>query len=92
MIKNPNVNLGAWVDKERYVAWYNSKHPGKEITVSTLNSVHLDREGNAGYIKPISDASLMRTVSDKDYLYPIPTNEITLYQQHGKTLTPNPGW
>lgn len=92
MIKNPNVNLGAWVDKERYVAWYNSKHPGKEITVSTLNSVHLDREGNAGYIKPISDASLMRTVSDKDYLYPIPTNEITLYQQHGKTLTQNPGW
>lgn len=92
MQKNPNVNLGAWIDKDRYVAWYNSKHPGKEITVSTLSSVHLDRDGNAGYIKPISDASLMRTVSDKDYLYPIPTNEITLYQQHGKTLTQNPGW
>ena len=92
MQKNPDINLGAWVDKDRYVSWYNSKHKDKPISLETLNSVHLDRDGNAGYIKPIRDASLMRTVLDKDYLYPIPTNELTLYQQHNKTLTQNTGW
>lgn len=92
MVKNPDINLGAWLDKDRYVAWYNAQHPGKTITVETMNSVHLDRDGNAGYIKAISDQSLMRTAAEKDYLYPLPTNEITLYSQHGYTLTQNPGW
>lgn len=92
MVKNPDINLGAWLDKDRYVAWYNDLHPVNKIKVETLASVHLDRDGNAGYIKAISDQSLMRTTADKDYLYPLPTNEITLYSQHGYTLTQNPGW
>lgn len=92
MQKNPDINLGAWIDKDRYVAWYNAKHPNKPITIETLASVHLDRDGNAGYIKAISNTALMRTTADKDYLYPLPTDELTLYQQHGKTLTQNPGW
>lgn len=92
MVRNPAINRGAWVDKERFVEWYNANNPGKPITVETLASVHLDRDGNAGYIQPISDQALMRTLSDKDYLYPLPTNEITLYKQHGKTLPQNPGW
>ena len=60
--------------------------------METLKSVKLDRDGDAGYIQPITDASLMRTQADKDYLYPLPVNEITLYQQHGKELKQNPGW
>ncbi len=93
MQKNPDINRGAWVDKKRYVEWYNAKfNPAKPITVETLKSVKLDRDGDAGYIQPITDASLMRTQADKDYLYPLPVNEITLYQQHGKELKQNPGW
>lgn len=92
MVQNPTINRGAWVDKERFVEWYNANNPSKTITIETLASVHLDRDGNAGYIQPITDQALMRTQSEKDYLYPLPTNEITLYEQHGKTLTQNPGW
>ena len=88
---NPKLNLGAWLDKDRYVAWYNETH-GTEIKVEALNSIHLDREGNAGYIKPATDESLLRTYSEKDYLYPIPTDEIALYAAHGFELPQNPGW
>lgn len=92
MVQNPALNRGAWVDKAKFVEWYNARSPKKPITVETLASVHLDREGNAGYIMPIQDQTLMRVAAEKDYLYPLPTNEITLYEQHGKTLTQNPGW
>lgn len=88
---NPKLNLGAWLDKDRYIAWYNETH-GTEIKVEALNSIHLDREGNAGYIKPATDESLLRTYSEKDYLYPIPTDEIALYTAHGFELPQNPGW
>ena len=88
---NPKLNLGAWLDKDRYIAWYNETH-GTEIKVEALNSIHLDREGNAGYIKPATDESLLRTYSEKDYLYPIPTDEIALYTAHGFELPQNPKW
>ncbi len=59
-----------------------------------LKSVKLDREGNAGYIVPAIDESLLRTCEPKHYLYPIPTQEIALYQsqEKGYELTQNPGW
>lgn len=91
MVINKNLNKGAWLDKDEYVAWYNAQG-GNQITVESLQSVHLDREGNAGYIVPQPDQSMLRTYAEKDYLYPIPTNEITLYSEHGATLTQNPGW
>lgn len=93
MVLNPKLNLGAWVDKDRYVEWYNETYkPKTPITVETLKNVKLDREGNAGYIKPISDPAFMRVYAEKDYLYPIPTDEITLYKTKGVELTQNPGW
>lgn len=88
---NPKLNLGAWLDKDRYIAWYNETH-GTEIKVEALNSIHLDREGNAGYIKPAIEESLLRTYAEKDYLYPIPTDEIALYTAHGFELPQNPKW
>jgi hypothetical protein len=90
---NPKLNLGAWLDKDAFVAWYNEKN-GASITVEDLKSVKLDREGNAGYIKPAIDESLLRTCEPKHYLYPIPTQEIALYQSQemGYELTQNPGW
>lgn len=93
MVLNPRVNLGAWLDKDRYVAWYNATYkPTTPLTLDALKNILLDRAGNAGYIKPISNVGFMRTYSEKDYLYPIPTDEINLYKTKGVTLTQNPGW
>lgn len=90
---NPSVNQGAWVDKAKYVEWYNETFkPATLLTVDNLKNLLLDRDGNAGYIKPIQDESLLRTYSQKDYLYPIPTDQIQLYKSKGVTLTQNPGW
>lgn len=91
MVVNPKLNLGAWLDKDEYIAWYNEQN-GTSLTVDNLSGIHLDREGNAGYIVPAIDASLLRTCEDKHYLYPIPSQEISLYQTNGYTLSQNPGW
>lgn len=91
MTINPKLNLGAWLDKEQYIAWYNEKN-GTSLSVKVLDGIRLDREGNAGYIKPAIDETLLRTYAEKDYLYPIPTDEIALYIEHGAELPQNPGW
>jgi hypothetical protein len=99
MILNQKLNLGAWLDKEAFVAWYNANN-STPITIDKLKSIKLDREGNAGYIKPIVGAQYLRTYAEKDYLYPIPTDQIKLYKDKATqlndptiTLEPqNPGW
>lgn len=98
MVKNPKVNLGAWLDKDAFVLWYNNKF-NAQVKVEDLKSITLDREGNKGYIKPITHALQMRTVEEKDYLYPIPTGQISLYESKSKELNDpsikldkNPGW
>ena len=93
MSLNPDLNKGAWVDKDRYVQWYNAKYPNKKpLTVENLKGVHLAGGGNSGYILPIKDAGKMRTYSEKDYLYPLPKDQITLYESRGFKLPQNPGW
>ncbi len=93
MVLNPEVNRGAWLDKPRFVAWYNAEvQPDENLTVEDLSSITLDREGGAGYILPIVSSENMRQYSDKDYLFPLPTDQIKLYEDHGATLTQNPGW
>ena len=96
---NPKLNKGAWLDKDRYVAWYNETNKAaiaagtmKAITLENLESLNLDRSGNAGYIVPITKAALLRVYADKDYLYPIPLDQITLYKSRGYELKQNPGW
>ena len=91
MVRNPKANRGAYLDKTAFVAQYNATH-STPITVATLAGVKLDGGGNAGYIQPISNASLMRTMAEKDYLYPIPQDQITLYKSRGYELPQNPGW
>lgn len=91
MTQNTMSNKGAWLDKTRYVTWYNANH-SKPITIDALSGIKLDRAGNAGYIVPISDVSLQRTYAEKDYLYPIPLDQITLYKSRGYELKQNPGW
>lgn len=93
MIKNPKLNLGAWLDKEKYIDWYNTTYnPTTPLTIDALNNIRLDREGNKGYIKPIQSLDLMRVYAEKDYLYPVPLDQITLYKTKGITLEQNPGW
>lgn len=84
MKKNVKLNMGAWIDKSQYSADLSS------ITLCDKNGNVVS--GNKGYIKPINDESLMRTTADKDYLYPIPVDQITMYENHGYKLTQNPGW
>ena len=99
MVLNQKLNLGAWLDKEAFVTWYNANN-STPITIDKLKSIKLDREGNAGYIKPIVGAQYLRTYAEKDYLYPIPTDQIKLYKDKATqlsdptiTLEPqNPGW
>ncbi|WP_071147383.1 RagB/SusD family nutrient uptake outer membrane protein [Bacteroides ihuae] len=93
MALNAKLNLGAWLDKERFITWYNATYsPTTPITLETLKSITLDRAGNTGYIVPITDSTMLRTYSAKDYLYPIPLDQITLYEAKGKTLKQNSGW
>ena len=98
MSLNKKVNLGAWLDKEAYVAEYNATHE-TPITLEILSAIPLDRTGNAGYIQPIQASSLLRQYAEKDYLYPIPTGQISLYQSKSDQLKDpsikleqNPGW
>ena len=92
---NPKLNLGAWLDKEAFVTWYNANvadNAEAMITLDDLNSIHLDRDGNVGYIVPTDDPTMLREYGEKDYLYPIPTDEITLYAENGVELKQNPNW
>ena len=100
MVLNKKLNLGSWLDKDAYVAEFNARVPAdRQITVETLVNVNLDRPGNAGYIKPIPSDLNVRTYSMKDYLYPIPTEQISLYKSKSEQLgdpsiklEQNPGW
>lgn len=100
MSLNKKLNLGAWLDKDAFVTWYNSNHKDP-ITIAKLKDIKLDREGNVGYIKPITAGDLyLRVYAEKDYLYPIPTDQIKLYKDKATelndptiTLEPqNTGW
>ena len=99
MVLNKKLNKGSWLDKEAYVAEYNARNPKNPITVESLANVKLEGGGTAGYIQPIAATTLLRQYAPKDYLYPIPTGQISLYKskadQTGDAslkLEQNPGW
>lgn len=78
MRENPDINRGAWIKKSDY--------PGKL-------DVHIEGGKNAGYIVPAYASGSIRTLySSRVYLWPIPKDQITLYDEHGVTLQQNPGW
>ena len=91
MVRNPKANRGAYLDKTAFVAQYNATHT-TPITVETLKGVKIEGGGTAGYIQPITNTALMRTMAEKDYLYPLPEDQITLYKSRGYELPQNPGW
>ena len=98
MTLNKKLNLGAWLDKEEYLKEYNAAN-GTSYTLKDLEKILLDSDSNKGYIKPIKTTSLLRTYSPKDYLYPIPTDQISLYKDKSEQLgdpsiklEQNPGW
>ena len=87
MTKNKKLNMGAWINKADYPE--NAEALAK-ITLCDENGKIVT--GNAGYIMPITEVAKMRVMADKDYLYPIPVDQITMYENHGFKLTQNPGW
>lgn len=87
MVKNKKLNMGAWINKADYPE--NAEALAK-ITLCDENGNIVT--GNEGYIMPITEVAKMRVMADKDYLYPIPVDQITMYENHGFKLTQNPGW
>lgn len=87
MVKNKKLNMGAWINKADYPE--NAEALAK-ITLCDENGKIVT--GNEGYIMPITEVAKMRVMADKDYLYPVPVDQITMYETHGFTLTQNPGW
>lgn len=87
MTKNKKLNMGAWINKADYPE--NADALAK-ITLCDENGNIVT--GNEGYIMPITEVAKMRQMADKDYLYPIPVDQITMYETHGFKLTQNPGW
>lgn len=87
MVKNKKLNMGAWINKADYPE--NAEALAK-ITLCDENGNIVT--GNEGYIMPITEVAKMRVMADKDYLYPIPVDQITMYETHGFKLTQNPGW
>lgn len=84
----PKKNLGAWITKSSVT---------KGIILSDINGTITSAGGvttGSGYIK-VSQTFRNATngyVLDRNYLSPIPTYQIGLYQRAGVTLTQNPGW
>lgn len=87
MVQNKKLNMGAWINKADYPE--NAEALAK-ITLCDENGKIVT--GNEGYIMPITEVAKMRVMADKDYLYPIPVDQITMYETHGFKLTQNPGW
>ena len=86
MTKNKKLNMGAWINKADYPE--NAEALAK-ITLCDENGKIVT--GNEGYIMPITEVAKMRVMADKDYLYPIPVDQITMYANHGFKLTQSPG-
>lgn len=87
MVKNKKLNMGAWINKADYP---DNADALAKITLCDENGNIVT--GNEGYIMPITEVAKMRVMADKDYLYPIPVDQITMYETHGFKLTQNPGW
>lgn len=87
MTKNKKLNMGAWINKADYPE--NAEALAKITLCDENGKIVTDNEG---YIMPITEVAKMRVMADKDYLYPIPVDQITMYENHGFKLTQNPGW
>jgi len=75
---NSDINRGAWIKRADY--------PKLQSSVTLTGA-------EEGYIIPATAAVSQRLFLDpKVYLDPVPLDQITLYNQHGVTLTQNPGW
>lgn len=69
---------------------YEGQAPAAEsgVVYASLDQLHLSEDGKSGYITVNTDIE-RKWNEDKDYLYPIPTDDIVLTQ--GK-VKQNPGW
>jgi hypothetical protein len=75
---NADLNKGAWINLKDW--------PDKVGDQLTLTN------GNKGYIVPAPNKTSWRRVKKRDYLSPLPTDQIDLYEKHDVTLKQNAGW
>lgn len=75
---NPDICYGAWIDYADYP------------TVETKNAVLED--GTQGYLMVTAPSGRRSAPSERNYIRPIPQNEITIFRQNGYTLEQNPQW
>jgi hypothetical protein len=76
--KNPKINEGAWINFKDWPA--------------TVDSAYTLTGSSKGYILADPNKVSWRKVLPRDYLGPIPLDQIQLYEKHGITLKQNPGW
>ena len=75
------------LDTSKYPEQTKGAYIADEPTVGTEDCAVTDANG---YISFSSGKS--RIYESRQYLYPVPSGQIDLYQAAGKTLTQNPGW
>ena len=75
------------LDTSKYPEQTKGAYIAAEPKVGTEDCATVD---DNGYISFSSGKS--RLYESRQYLYPIPSGQIDLYQAAGKTLTQNPGW
>ena len=75
---NPAICYGAWIDYADYP------------TVETKNAVL--ESGTQGYLMVTAPAGRRGAPSERNYIRPIPQNQITIFRQNGYVLEQNPQW
>jgi hypothetical protein len=83
---NPDIRYGAYIQAGNY------PNRAKEIViVATVSPTAKDTVTSEGYILRNTLAARNRPIK-RNYIYPVPSGQITLYKSKGYTLTQTTGW
>lgn len=83
---NPDIRYGAYIIASNY-----SKKAKEIVLVGTVSATANDTVSTEGYILRNTLDARNRPLL-RNYIYPIPSGQITLYESKGYTLTQNPYW
>lgn len=90
--KNITINRGAYVNPANFATEVEGFKPGGKTTARIVDESGAEvAAGKPGLIKP-AFATKREFLNERNYLDPLPLDQITLYRDKGVTLTQNPGW
>ena len=94
LLENPKTMVGVRITAASKAFYENPDNGGTEIGAGKRETV--DVNGRT-YIRVFNDeimnsAGRKWTANDKRWLYPIPKEQIDLYQANGTPISQNPGW